>query len=169
MSNLAALVDRLKELREADRETDALLWAEIEGCDVRVAYGEVIARNRETGRDVRLGFVDPTPLRSNFYGWDGPAYTANMDATLEFVERILPVHGFSESSPPSSGWKIGVYRGMTPTGAPHGFWEAMVRPHAGKAGYDHSAPTPSLALLLATVSALHAYRSATASVDVSKT
>lgn len=161
MRDLAPLIKRLASLKAADRETDALLWAEFDNRDVHIVYGEVIARERNGGHDIRLGFVDPSPRtgNSNFYGWDGPAYTANMDATLEFVERILPVHGFAPDSPPSSGWKIGLYRGMTPTGAKHGCWDAMVRPHGGDAGYDHRAPTPSLALLQAALSALHGYGS----------
>lgn len=95
MMEASELIERLEKATGPDREIDALLWAHFDNRVVRIAYGEVIARKRDSLDDVRLGFVDPTPLRSNFYGWDGEAYTASIDAALALVERVLP------------GWKRG--------------------------------------------------------------
>ena len=96
MMEASELIERLEKATGPDREIDALLWAHFDNRVVRIAYGEVIARKRDSLDDVRLGFVDPTPLRSNFYGWDGEAYTASIDAALALVERVLP------------GWLYGV-------------------------------------------------------------
>ncbi len=90
MMEASELIERLEKATGPDREIDALLWAHFDNRVVRIAYGEVIARKRDSLDDVRLGFVDPTPLRSNFYGWDGEAYTASIDAALALVERVLP-------------------------------------------------------------------------------
>lgn len=88
-----------------------------------------------------------------------PAYlvkpvTASVDAVLALAELKLPaLPSFAAGSPPSSGWKISLYRGMIPSGSPHAFWEAMIRAHATQPP-NHTGPTPALALLAALLAAL---------------
>lgn len=104
MMEASELIERLEKATGPDREIDALLWAHFDNRVVRIAYGEVIARKRDSLDDVRLGFVDPTPLRSNFYGWDGEAYTASIDAALALVERVLPGWGYFLRHDSDSGY-----------------------------------------------------------------
>jgi hypothetical protein len=82
--------------------------------------------------------------------WSGYRHLApdsSVDACLRLIEALPAIPAFPVGSPPSSGWKIGLYRGMTPAGQRFGHWEGMVRPH----GKDNSATaaTPALALLAA--------------------
>lgn len=82
------------------------------------------------------------------------AFTLDLNAAMRLVEYHLPpIKAFAPGSPTSSGWKINLYRGMTPTGEPHASWECCIRPHAGRDDW-HSAPTAALAVLLALLSAL---------------
>lgn len=85
-------------------------------------------------------------------------FTESLDVALALAERVLPpINAFAPDSPSSSGWKINLYRGMTPTGEPHASWECCIRPHAGREGW-HRAPTAALAVCVALVSALIADR-----------
>lgn len=92
------------------------------------------------------------PVCAGYIGIGG--FTGNVQAAIRLAESVLPVSkAFAKGSPPSSGWKINLYRGMTPTSEPYASWECCIRPHAGAEKW-HNAPTPALAVLLALVSAL---------------
>lgn len=77
-----------------------------------------------------------------------PDYCRDAEAAFELAEALLPVPpGWVEGAPSSTGWKIGVYRGMLATGERGCVWEAMIRPHGIQWGYDHSAKWAALAIV----------------------
>jgi hypothetical protein len=83
-----------------------------------------------------------------------PAYTSLSDDVVELAERSLPtLKAFAPGSPPSSGWKLTFYRGMTPSSVSYGYWEANIRPH-GKDGSTEMGRTLPLAILAALLAAL---------------
>lgn len=118
----------------------------------------LLARVRAAGApdqdlDRAIGAAFPPPG-----GWYDeefiPAYTGDADAIIELAERFLPpIKAFVAGSPPSSGWKLNFYRGMTPTGQPHSLWQVNIREHALN-GFDGDAATLPLAVLDALLQAL---------------
>lgn len=83
-----------------------------------------------------------------------PCVTSSLDAALALVERVLPGSKNWKNASPSTGWKINLYRGMTPTNDPNGFWEVQIREHATDPAWC-AAKTPALAVLIALLRALN--------------
>ncbi|SFM96936.1 hypothetical protein [Methylobacterium pseudosasicola] len=94
---------------------------------------------------------------ANFWDPDaGHFYTSSSDEVIALAERVLPaIKAFSANSPASSGWKLTFFRGMTPTSAPYGHWEANIRKHASD-GATADGKTLPLAILGALLTALSA-------------
>lgn len=97
--DLKALMELEKRLVEAkgwDREIDVLLWAELDGRDVRYDGDKVLAKSRKPPHDeCLLGFIDPGKVSRNFSAADGhrpviDTVTASLDAAVALVERVLP-------------------------------------------------------------------------------
>lgn len=95
--NLQEIEKRLQEATGPDRELDALIWAELDGRDVRYEDGAVIARSRvPPHNECLLGLVDhPGRSSRNFFEADGwkppiPHVTASLDAAIALAERVLP-------------------------------------------------------------------------------
>lgn len=83
----------------------------------------------------------------------------SLDAVVALCEKVLPAsETWTPGSPPSSGWRIGVYRGLTPASFKYGHWDAAVFKHGESPDY-RSAKTPALALLAALLEALVKSRS----------
>jgi hypothetical protein len=132
VSEIAGLIERVRKLTGPDRETDAAV--------ADLLYPLPAPR----WPFVEGSLTDAATL----------PVTSSVDAVLGLAERILPVPDtWTKTSPPSSGWKMLLYRGMTPTGAPYGHWTAMIRRHAAPEN-DQLAATPALAILLALLTAL---------------
>ena len=78
-----------------------------------------------------------------------PYFTNSIDAAIGLAERVLPLDKvWAKDSPPSSGWRIFLYRGLTVDQ-----WECCLRPH-GVDGQMFDAPTAPLAILRALFAAL---------------
>jgi hypothetical protein len=82
------LIERLSNLQGPDREVDALIWAEIDGCDVRWEGNKLLARSRQPPHDeMWIGTIDPGRTRRNFDTMSGqkppiPRYTQSLDDAM---------------------------------------------------------------------------------------
>lgn len=136
------LIERVEKAEGPDREIDALVAElfDLPDCVGPDCFPEVfrniIARVKAKG----FGSDDP----------DVAFYSSSIDAVVRLIETCLPAtEDYAKGAPPSSGYKIGLYRGPTPTRTvTSAHWTCMLRRHGQDAGYDHYAKTPALALLL---------------------
>lgn len=163
---LRVLLVRVEGATAPDRDIDEAIHFSLFPDD---PWGRAIRRGRklvaegESGADVEIPGVTS---RMTAWAWAKSArvsdVTASLDAAMSLVELTLPpIKAFASGSPPSSGWKINLYRGMTPTGEHYASWECCIRPHAGAEKW-HNAPTAALAVLCALLSALIAQAEAPA-------
>lgn len=121
-----------------------LAWAKTAEDDAHLPWGDLY----------KLRWPDGHSSHCHAF-WNAVSAKAYTDAALIIAEATLPVpEGWVEGAPPSTGWKIGFYRGIIASGQHHCVWEAMIRPHGEKWGYDHSGPTPALAIIRALLRAL---------------
>lgn len=92
---LGDLIVLLEMAKGPDRELDCLIYAEIDGRDVRYADNKLLARSRRPPHDeCWLGFIDPGERARAFTAMNGfkppiPAYTFSFDAA-----RLLIPDGF---------------------------------------------------------------------------
>ena len=104
---LIALRERVREAEGADREIDALLWAEFDGRDVRWQDpGHLYAKSRQAPHDECL--IAWRAVNGNVYVQHEMCHqitplTASIDAALALVERVLP-GWFNSSIKASEGY-----------------------------------------------------------------
>ena|ERR1700744_1060347 len=85
------LIKRCEDVLSHDAELDALIWAEIDGRDVRQERNMLLARSRKPPNDeCLLGFIDPGEHSRNFttaglHKPPLPSYTGSIDAALLLV------------------------------------------------------------------------------------
>lgn len=147
MADLRELRDRVAKLTGPDREVDCLVWAEMDGRDVRWDANMLLARSRRPPHDeCMLGDIDPGRVARNFTVASGhrpsvPAYTSSVDAVLSLIAKVMPdlwwiVRKGAPGEPEAYLGNVGTFpvTGTSPT------WPRWM-------------PTPALALLLALLEA----------------
>ena len=141
VATLEALLERVKQSTGPDREIDAGLFMSIDSGFPEKAF--------------RLyGLPDAGLFGTGAYtSVKAPNFTGCVSSALALVEKALPAtDSCPADSPTSSGWKIGLYRGTTPSCDKYAVWECMIRKHGGKEIWHH-APTAPLAILAALLQA----------------
>lgn len=130
-SELTALIARVEAATRADLELDALIL-----CEVAAPKGSFVERSKING--AWCIYEEPSRLweMSSRNGWhrsEGWGLTSSLDAALSLLERVLP----------GSHWRL--WRSET------------AKAYAADVGDNDTcyAPTPALALVLATLKALH--------------
>lgn len=136
MTRLTELRDRIAGATGPDRELDRAIWD---------TFIVPLAPATFSGDDA-FGIA---PLQGQ-----GTDFTDSVDLVLSLATSILPASKtWKAGSHPSSGWRISLYRGLTPAAYRLGMWEAAVHLHAQEPNWQH-AKTPALALLAALLTAL---------------
>ncbi|WP_395451149.1 hypothetical protein ACHMW7_15980 [Aminobacter sp. UC22_36] len=140
---LRGLIERLEKLEGPSTEANADILEATGGC----AHRETEYYCIEDGNDYDSGFTCKR-CHEDTYGQSVPPYTASLDAAVALVERVLPgwrVENLCE-------WDADVLRQRGP-------WTCDLM-RRGKDFADHfpakcaHAPTPAIALLIATLKAL---------------
>lgn len=145
MTPLSALLIQIEGATGPDRELDCLIWAEMNGRDVRWDGKMALARSRRPPHDeCRLGTIDPGRVQRNFSeAWHKPPispYTGSTDAAIALVEQRLP----------NSDWDLD--RTIMEDGAPQFGCRIFVAGKLGNhAGEAVTAPLAILSALLRTL------------------
>lgn len=152
LATLSALKARVEAATGPDRELDGALYAVQQGWDAAHWGSDGLQRLKLQSRDgdrYVYGFCGESADDHEV-----PYFTDSVDDALALAEQALPAtKAYPPGAAASSGWKITLYRGMTPTDEPQACWEANIRPH-GKDGHTADAPTAPLAVLAAVIAAL---------------
>ena len=145
MTDLTALLERVRAATGADREIDAALMAQSYAQEER-HIGAVMEYSDGSEERVKdLVWVDPKT--DKWVSTAAHSYTASIDAALALIERMLPgwvVDDLSQNSRLAGdpwGCQLGLYHGTNPS-----------KNMQALSGHDF--PTAPLAILAATLSAL---------------
>lgn len=93
-AELLRLAERCEKETAGSRELDALIWAEIDGRDVRWHDNMLLGKSRKPPHDeCRIGYIDPGVVNRNFsLAWPQspiPEYSSSLDAAVSLVPEEM--------------------------------------------------------------------------------